>query len=225
MQEELSEVRRDIRRAMEYAVPEGYMDQAEELLDVYYDDRIGLTVLYEFYRTLPDAVETWVNDIVIIARQRGIFLLGTITGTGAGYLYLVSSEGIEFQGSMEDKFLADELLDFFEYESQEDFGQACASIEQLNSYEPLQTDVDTCPACHALTGEEHELGCPVEVCPWCGGQLIQCNCRFEQLGLDAITDEEELEEFETLLDERGRIPYSPEQRPSFADEGPGVVFE
>jgi hypothetical protein len=65
----------------------------------------------------------------------------------------------------------------------------------------------------------------VEICPWCGGQLVHCDCRFEKLGLDALTTEAELTQFEVLLEERGRIPYSPEQRPAFADEGPGVFLD
>ena len=225
MQDELKEMRKTIREVMEYAVPDGVLDKAEDLLDVYRDDRIGLNVLLEFYRTLPDAKEALVKDIVLFARQHGVFLLGAMTGLGEGYLYLVSSEGIEFQGSISDGFLARELLDFFQYESEEDFKRVCADHDHFVSYEPLQIDEDICPACHACTGEEHELGCPVEICPWCGGQFVHCSCRFEQLGLDAISTEQELLQLEVLLKERGRIPYSPEQRPSFADEGPGIIVE
>jgi hypothetical protein len=43
--------------------------------------------------------------------------------------------------------------------------------------------------------------------------------------LDAISTEQELLQLEALLEERGRIPYSPEQRPNYADEGPGVIIE
>ena len=82
-----------------------------------------------------------------------------------------------------------------------------------------------CVDLHAVAGEVHELGCPVEICPWCGGQLIHCDCRFERLGLDAITSEEELLQFEAMLEEQGRIPYSREQRPAFADDGPPVLFD
>lgn len=55
----------------------------------------------------------------------------------------------------------------------------------------------------------------VEICPWCGGQLVHCSCRHDQLGVDSIETEAQLLEFEAILEERGRIPYSPEQRPSF----------
>ncbi|MBM9513664.1 hypothetical protein [Desulfogranum marinum] len=225
MQDELKEMRENIKEVMEYAVPDGFFDKAEDLLDVYRDDRIGLNVLLEFYRTLPGAKEALIKDIVLFARQHGVFLLGAMTGLREGYLYLVSSEGIEFQGTVGDGFLARELLDFFQYESEEEFKRICAEHKRFVSYDPLQIDEDICPACHACTGEEHELGCPVEICPWCGGQLVYCSCRFEQLGLDAISTEQDLLQLEALLEERGRIPYSPEQRPNYADEGPGVIIE
>src|SRR3954447_17239662 len=34
-----------------------------------------------------------------------------------------------------------------------------------------------CPDCGAGPGEFHELGCDIEQCPYCGGQLISCDCR------------------------------------------------
>jgi hypothetical protein len=34
-----------------------------------------------------------------------------------------------------------------------------------------------CPDCAAGVGEYHVLGCDVEQCPYCGGQLIFCDCR------------------------------------------------
>jgi len=224
MFEDLAEKRTAIREAMEYAVPEDDRVAAEDLLEIYHEDRIGLTLLQEFYSYLPDAREDWIREIRVVNRQRGIFLLAACTGQER-YLYLVSSEGLEFHGNMADGYLADELLDFFGYESAGAFAAVCAAPESLPVYEPLQMDEDTCPACHAASGEYHELGCPVELCPWCGGQLIYCDCRYEQLGLDAISSEEELLQFEAILEERGRIPYSQEQRPNFAGDDPDMVFE
>mgnify|MGYP003601276946 FL=1 len=157
--------------------------------------------------------------------DRGVFLLLAETN-GESYFYLVSSEGVEFQGSLRDSYLDAELLDFFGYESEEAFTRVCAGAGDLPVYEPLQMDADICPACHAVAGEYHELGCPVEICPWCGGQLIHCDCRFERLGLDALTSEEDLLRFEAMLEEQGRITYSPEQRPAFLDDdGPPVMFD
>ncbi|WP_310601043.1 hypothetical protein [Desulfobulbus sp.] len=218
MFEDLAQKLARIREAMDYAVAEEDRAEAEDLLDIYREDRMGLALLQEFYSYLPEAREDWVKEIRVVNRQRGIFLLVACTARDR-YLYLVSSEGLEFQGSMADGYLAEELLDFFGYESTEDFAAVCASPEALAVYEPVRMDADVCPACHAVTGELHELGCPVELCPWCGGQLVHCSCRYDQLGLDAISTEEELLRFEAVLEERGRIPYAPEQRPSFAGDG------
>ncbi len=221
---DLEKQRKAILTAMEYAVAEEGREEAEDLLDIYREDRIALTLLQEFYSFLPGAQEEWIRELRVINRLQGIFLLAACTEEHR-YLYLVSSEGIEFHGELGDGFLAQELIDFYGYESAAAFAQSCTPFDELPIYEPLQVDGEICPACHAVAGEVHELGCPVEICPWCGGQLVHCDCRFEQMGLDALTSEAELDQFEALLEERGRIPFSPEQRPSFADDGPGVVFD
>ncbi len=221
---ELEKMRKAITTAMEYAVPEEGREEAEDLLEIYREDRIGLTLLREFYNFLPGAQEEWIRELRVVNRLQGIFLMAART-VSHHYLYLVSSEGIEFQGNLEDGFLVQELIDFYGYENTAAFIESCTPFEALPVYEPLQVDGEICPACHAVAGEVHELGCPVEICPWCGGQLINCDCRFEQMGLDGLTNEAELDQFEALLEERGRIPFSPEQRPSFADDGPGVVFD
>ena len=224
MIEDFEKTRSRILLAMDYAVAEEHRAAAEDVLDEYGEDLIGLTLLQEFYSRLPEAREDWVREIRVVNRLQGVFLLAAITPKHA-YLYLVSSEGVDFQGSVADGFLADELLDFFEYESADAFRAVCSAVDHWQVYEPLQGDEDICPACHAQTGEYHELGCPVEVCPWCGGQLIHCDCRYEQLGLDALVTEDELAQFEAILEERGRIAYSREQRPSFAGDGPNLVFD
>lgn len=224
MIEELNEKKKAILEAMDHAVPEEDRAEAEDVLDLYNEDLIGLTLLLEFYSCPPEAREDWIREIRVINRHQGIFLLAAIT-VQEQYQYLVSSEGIEFQGRLIDGFLADELLDFFGYDSAEAFKEVCAAADTLAVYEPLQLDEDICPACHALAGELHELGCPVEICPWCGGQLIHCDCRYEKLGLDVMESEADLLQFEALLEEQGRLPYSREQRPSFADNGPNSVFD
>lgn len=224
MKEELEGKRAIILDAMEYVVPEADRAAAEDLLDLYHEDRLGLTLLREFYTCLPEAREEWIREIRVLNRHRGVFLLIAVT-TLEKYLYLVSSEGIEFHGNMTDGYLARELLDFFGYDSAEAFAAVCAAPDEVPVYEPLLIDEDICPACHAASGEQHELGCPVEICPWCGGQLISCDCRFEQLGLDGIATEEEVLQFEFLLEQRGRIPYSSEQRPRYLDEGSVVILE
>jgi len=37
-------------------------------------------------------------------------------------------------------------------------------------------DTDGCPDCGAEQGEFHQTGCDIEQCPYCGGQLISCDC-------------------------------------------------
>jgi len=160
----------------------------------------------------------------MVGRKQGIFLIAAVTGRDA-YLYLVSSEGIEFHGSLLEGYLDKQLLDFFGFSNHESFKASGRNPDNFPAYEPLQGEENVCPACHAATGELHELGCPVEICPWCGGQLIHCHCRFEQLELEEITEEQDLERLETLLHQKGRIAYSPEQRPGFADDGPGIEIE
>ena len=208
---------------MEYAVPENDRPEAEDLLEIYRDDRIGLALLQEFYNHLPEAREDWIREIRVVNRQRGIFLLAAITAQEK-YLYLVSSEGLEFQGSMADGYLAEELLDFFGYDSAEAFKAICASPETLPIYEPLQMDEEICPACHAVAGEFMSWGVRWNSAPGVADSLFIATAAMKSLGLDSIGSEAELLQFEALLEERGRIPYSQEQRPSFAEDGSGDCF-
>ena len=39
-----------------------------------------------------------------------------------------------------------------------------------------------CHDCGAKPGEFHKPNCDVERCPFCGGQLISCNCVYRMLG-------------------------------------------
>lgn len=216
--------REDIRKLMEYAVPEERLPEALDLLEIYRHDRLALDLLHEFYSFPPEARNDWIREIRLVARRQGVLLLATMTGDG-GYLYLVSSEGLEFQGLLAEGLWDLELLDFFGFAGRDGCQQLCGSPEELSIYVPLDGDRDVCPSCHAASGELHELGCPVELCPWCGGQLINCSCRFDKLELDRLAGEQDLVRFEEILNEQGRIPYSPEQRPSFADDGSGVILD
>ena len=219
--DELKKQRQQIRKLMQYAAPEEQLESALDLLVIFRDDRIVLTVLHEFYSYLPDAEEDWVKELRLVGRKKGVFLLAAVASRDS-YLYLVSSEGVEFHGSLLEGYLDNQLLDFFGFSSSDSFKEAGQDPENFPAYQPLQGDIDICPACHVATGDVHELGCPVEICPWCGGQLIGCSCRFEQLEKDEIADEQDLIRFEELLEQKGRVVYSPEQRPSFADDGPGI---
>jgi hypothetical protein len=203
---------------MRWAVPQEDLDAAFDVLQCFSDDRTGLMVLEEFYSCLPEGEDDWVRELRTVGRQQGVFLLAA-AASAENYLYLVSGEGVALQGRLAEGWLDRDLLDFFGFDSAEQFRWMAEDPGNFPEYQPLQREADLCPACHAGTGELHELGCPVEVCPWCGGQLIHCSCRFEQLGVEALAEEDDLLRLEELLAERGRIAYAPEQRPSFADDG------
>lgn len=82
---------------------------------------------------------------------------------------------------------------------------------------------DTCHDCGAKEGEIHQRGCDMEKCPFCGGQLISCNCRYTKLGMNYDHDlpysglppevykkglPDDLDEkWEEILKEKGRVPY------------------
>lgn len=73
----------------------------------------------------------------------------------------------------------------------------------------------TCHDCGCREGEIHEFGCDVERCPFCGGQLITCNCCYEILGIDPSKEpvysqglsEEDFGLWFALLERRRRIPF------------------
>ena len=93
-----------------------------------------------------------------------------------------------------------------------------------------------CHDCGALEGQIHQLGCDMERCPFCGHQLITCGCIYEKLGYEGYdqtmlpdgkgswepkveffglpeevyengVSEEEHEEWEKILEKKGRVPY------------------
>jgi hypothetical protein len=52
-----------------------------------------------------------------------------------------------------------------------------------------------CHDCQAMPGEFHQPGCDVESCPFCGHQIISCDCAKD-------------EDFYTELQQVGAIPWS-----------------
>lgn len=84
-------------------------------------------------------------------------------------------------------------------------------------------EIGTCHDCGCKEGEFHTPGCDMERCPFCGGQLISCNCCYHKLGykydeskefcglpeevyMTGLPDEDE-EKWEEILEKKGKIPY------------------
>jgi ferredoxin len=81
----------------------------------------------------------------------------------------------------------------------------------------------TCHDCNCKEGEIHMPGCDMEVCPFCGGQLISCDCCYTLLGFaydwgapncglpEAVykngLPDELLVMWDEMLEEKGFIPY------------------
>lgn len=73
-----------------------------------------------------------------------------------------------------------------------------------------------CHDCNCREGELHHYDCDMERCPFCGGQLIICDCCYKLLNIDAppgtwaykhgLTDEQE-KQWIRMLEEKGRIPW------------------
>jgi len=211
----------EIRLHIKYAVPEGDQHHALSFVDQYKDNRMVLALLREYYSTLPEAREEAVIRIAALMSRQGIFLLVAVTENN-GYLYAVSGTEVvfltEYGGEVDEQVLA-----HFDFPSQAAFLKKCIKMDELTDYvESENGSLSVCSACGVSEGELHLLGCSVEVCPWCGGQLSNCNCRFEQLEVEEVETEDQLNEFYDLLTAKGRIAFKGDQSPSYPGTGDGL---
>jgi len=206
---------REIELFIQYGVGESEQQSALALLQRYQNDALALQLMKSFYTSLPDPHEEAIGRIVFINQKDDIFLMGLSTARHA-YLYLATDQKALLFGQYGQEICDPEIFTLFGYVDAQDFFEKYPTFIDCEEYEPVSASGSRfCPVCLAAVGEYHLLGCPVEICPWCDGQLSRCGCRFEQLGVDALEDEEELEELERVLEEKGRIPYAKEQRPSY----------
>ncbi|MFT5699536.1 MAG: hypothetical protein ACI8ZB_002396 [Desulforhopalus sp.] len=214
----------EIELYVQYAVEEKDLEMARGVINSYKDDERVLRLLLEYYTILPEAREEPVHKLSCLMEQGGVGLF-VVVCTSYSYLYAVSVEEILLLTEYQEEVPL-EVVSFFGYSSHTEFLKDCPSVEELVVYPGSQDAVvSVCPACGVTEGEEHLLGCIVEVCPWCAGTLNNCNCRFEQLKVEEIENEEQLETFSDLLSAMGRIPYAKEQKVAYPGTSKGLDGE
>jgi hypothetical protein len=209
---------------VQYVVSETELPQALDVLHKFAFHPIATAVLRNYYAALPEAREEMACDLRVVAERQKTYLFALKT-TCNQYLYLGADSVILYIGAYEQGISDREILRFFGFKDTKHFKQSIPG-----TFEDLQTLQDeknaaVCVACGTAEGELHILGCPVEQCPWCDGQLSRCNCRFDHLGVEQIDDVDLLERFEELLELKGRIAFEKAQSPSFptAGDDPGPM--
>ena len=213
----------EIKLYIRYGVPEDEYQASMDFVDQYINNIMVLRLLADYYSTLPEGREEAVVKIAILA-SKGDVTLFVLQTTGHAYLYAVSVSQVVWLGEY-GVDVDPEILKYFGYGSQEEFHCECVSIQELRECDGGdEVRNQPCPACGVLEGEYHLLGCSVEVCPWCDGQLSKCNCRFEQLQVEELTNDEELERFADLLSAKGRIPYKRRQKPAYPGTSCGLDY-
>ncbi len=204
----------EIKLLIKYGTPTKDQELALGVLDNFTNDVIALNLLHNFYSFLPEGLDDWVSGMKMIAGRQGVFLICANTGLG-NYIYLVNREKAEFLGSGTKGIWDKEIISFFGWQ-EEALGKQLKNPANLPDYLPLPEQENHCPACFAREGENHVMGCPVEICPWCSSQLTRCNCRFDITGKKTLTSEKDLNTFTEKLNAKGRVPYDvASQRPSY----------
>ena len=203
-----------------YTVNEKNRVAALEFARKFVKDRVGRALLTEFYTNFPDVSDESICRIAQVAKQSGVLLFVLSTETHH-YLAAYADDSVSFLGEYLLDDIDDETLHFFGYSSMKDFQKKSRPVTELIEYTG-QERLDVCPVCGVNEGEVHFLGCPIEICPWCDGQLRTCNCRFEHLKEDELTEEKQLEELQNLLETQGRIPFSLSHAPSYPGSGAGL---
>jgi hypothetical protein len=210
----------EIELFIEFGVEESEKSRAKELVQKYRNTPIALAVLLEFYKILPETREEAVIKISRLNSLQGVTLLAVSTKNHT-YTAAVSEGEAHILGEFAIDALPQEILTYFGYTDNDDFLKDSGPIDAFKHFEVKKEKV-FCPACQVVVGELHLLGCPVEICPWCDGQLSKCNCRFEKLEVDVFDTDEQLEKFQELLETKGRIPYEVDQKPAYPGTSKGL---
>lgn len=221
IENKMDQIIEEIKLFIQYSVPENEIQQAVALVDRYRDNAFIVRLFREYYSSLPEAREEAVVRVAKLIDRQGVHLFIVCTASFS-YLYAVSADQVLLLGEYRQE-VDIEVLSFFGFQSQEEFLGKCPLIEDLVAYKAAKgNEKKICPVCGIPEGECHVLGCTVEICPWCEGQLSNCNCRFEQLKTEEIEDEQQLETFIDLLTAKGRIPYSKNQAPAYPGTSGGL---
>lgn len=214
----LSEIKQFIR----FGVKREEIDQAVEFAENCVGDASLMRVLYRHYSELPEAIEQPIVRIETLFCRQGVTLY-LVMSPVESHFYLLSTDHVLWLG-LSDQEVDRDVLNYFNLDSQKSLQNRVAEVQAgSTSGDEIKGVIrGVCPACGVVEGEVHLLGCVVEVCPWCDGQLSQCNCRFDQLGVKEITTEEELDRFEEILDAKGRIPFTNDHKPAYPGTSKGL---
>ncbi len=219
--DQYTEMVKEIELLITYGVQDDERQQALGFLAKIRRNRVALMVLKDFYSSLPGAEEEPVIGLALLDSGKGVFLLG-VDGLHHHYLYFATEEKVGCLGFYEEGIEDQEVLSYFGFASNEEFKKRYPDPKKLTDFGTAEvTERVVCPVCFVEEGEIHQLGCVVEVCPWCDEQLSRCNCRFDKMELEELQTEEDLAEFEELLETKGRIVFAKEQVPAYPSDSDG----
>ncbi len=218
MKDQFTETMKEIELFITYSVKVEEQQLARAFLTKIKENKVALAVLKDFYTSLPGVEEEPVIGLFLLDSKQGVLLLG-LDALHHKYLYYASHETVGCVGYFEEGIEDPEVLAFFDFSSNKEFKKKYPDLKKLDSFGLENVDEKAiCPVCFVEEGELHHFGCVVEVCPWCEGQLSNCNCRFDQMKVEEFESEDDLAEFEELLEAKGRIAFSREQVPSYPSD-------
>jgi len=74
-----------------------------------------------------------------------------------------------------EKIMAAQQIPSYSFE-----GKAIARIRYGDEHDDWGADRQECHDCAVIKGELHVPSCDVEECPVCGGQVLSCDCDFDE---------------------------------------------